>query len=249
MPALESPYAAMFPQKPVHLFIQRAQSERARLNSRFSENYTKGDRKQLRRERDLWFKDRLVKAACLYQAGMRHVTVDDWKRAADQFNPFEPIDHVVDWYRRPKSSHGYRIVCDLSWYMKAAHYMVAGAVMAQFNAPDFIYNLKRQRGARQPVGREALISALLDRLHAGFNHYRIYDVKDCFQHVGPFALSSLPLPWRVHENTLNLDNIQFRHDTVRELKHFADIASYSRATIHPLDGLLDALHPLQPRSE
>lgn len=226
MPAIEIPHYHTHPQQPVYEYIRHAWSERDKLFGKFRDAYKAGNGKAVRRYRTQWFQDKFVKISCLYKAGLRNVSVNGWQHDAEWFDPFQPIEHVVDWWRVPKSSSGHRIVCDLSPHMKAAHYMIADALLAQFDVPGFIYNVRPPGKKGRPSGREALVAALLSKLRMGYTHHRIYDVRDCFQHVGPDALSKLPLPRRVYENTLNLSNIQFRHDEDREQGHFTDTSYY-----------------------
>ncbi|MGC3938145.1 hypothetical protein ACOTTU_10100 [Roseobacter sp. EG26] len=100
--------------------------------------------------------------------------------------------------------------------------MNADVIRAQMNVPCFVYNVKRADRLADGTGRNALVSRLLSCLRSGFSYYRIFDVRDCFGSVNPKAITKLPLPRRIYENTLKLNNLSFRHDLVRERKHIAD---------------------------
>jgi hypothetical protein len=96
------------------------------------------------------------------------------------------------------------------------------------NVPCFIYNVTQFGGASRRTGKDALVAELVTRLCSGYMHYRVYDVRDCFNSVSSDALipPNLPLQRRIYDNTLNLQKLCFRHDTIREQRQFADTSSY-----------------------
>ncbi|MEO0668965.1 MAG: hypothetical protein AAFZ99_13725 [Pseudomonadota bacterium] len=126
--------------------------------------------------------------------------------------------------------------------MKAAHLMVADVILAQMEVPCFVYNVKRSDCRADGTGRNALVSKLLEKLRAGYTHYRVFDVRDCFNSINLEAIKQLPLPWRIYENTLKLSNLNLRHDIVREQRHLDDttgrgIINYAGGASGP-EGLL-----------
>lgn len=227
MPALQAPYYIVRPQHVVNEFVLNARVERYKCWGKLQEAFAGGSR-ELRVLRDKYPKNPSVRIACLYEAGMRQPSVGEWMAAADSLKPFEPLDHVIDFWRHPKAPNGFRIVCDLSDYMNAAHRIVADMVRAQMHVPGFVYNIIPTGNVSRRTGRNGLMTDLLSHLRQGFTHYRIYDVRDCFNNVSAGALvpPNLPIQWRLYDNTLNLQNLSFRHDVLREQKHFAGITSY-----------------------
>lgn len=103
--------------------------------------------------------------------------------------------------------------------------MVADVIRAQMEVPCFVYNVKHSDYRADGTGRNALVSKLLEKLRAGYTHYRVFDVRDCFSSINPNAITRLPLPRRIYENTLNLSNLHLHHDTVREQRHITDTTS------------------------
>lgn len=228
MPTMTTPYWAENPPELEHRYRENAQVLRNKHWCALNEAFKASDRVRLRRRRDAFFKNEAHKVAYLYEAGIRQPNVRSWEIEAAAFDPLCPIPHVIDWWRKPKKAHGFRLVCDFSPLLKAAHMMVSDVIRAQMKVPTFIYNLKRSEQFAHGVGRNALVQQLLAQLRAGFTHYRIYDARDCFNSINPGALTppNLPLPWRIYENTINHENLNFRHDTAREGRHFADITFY-----------------------
>ncbi|WP_299850377.1 hypothetical protein [uncultured Roseovarius sp.] len=228
MPTMKTPYRVINPPEYVSKYLEKARKIRNQNWSALFDAFQAGDQRKVRKLRDAYFKNDAHKAAYLFQAGVRWPNVSSWETEVAGFDPLHPMQHVVDWWRQPKIGDGFRYVCDLSAHLKAAHMMAADVVRAQMNVPCFIYNVKRSHRFADGTGRGALVQRLLAQLRAGFVHYRIYDARDCFNSISPGALipPNLPLPWRIYENTLNLENLSFRHDTVRERRHFADITFY-----------------------
>lgn len=227
MPALETPYRVINPPEFVFEYRDEVRAARDKNWCALKRAYRSGDRKKLRRTLHTFYSSEANRAAYLYDAGMRFPNVRDWKAEVSCFHPLQAIDHVIDWWRQPKADGGFRYVCDLSSHMKAAHLMNADAIRAQMDVPCFIYNVKRSGNRADGTGRNALVTKLLAQLQAGFMHYRVFDVRDCFNSINPGALITLPLPRRIYENTLKLENLSFRHDTERERRHFAD-TSFNR---------------------
>ena len=228
MPTMTTSYRVDNPPELEQSYRENAQVLRNKHWCALYRAFQAGDRGRVRRQRDAFFKNNAHKVAYLYEAGVRQPNVKSWESEAAAFDPLCPIPHVIDWWRQPKKANGFRLVCDLSPFLKAAHMMVSDVIRAQMQVPTFIYNVKRSEQFAHGAGRNALVQQLLARLRAGFTHYRIYDARDCFNSVNPGALipPNLPLPWRIYENTLNHENLNFRHDTVRERRHFADITFY-----------------------
>lgn len=192
--------------------------------------FQSGDRTKLRRARHNYSRNEANRAAYLYEAGLRFPNVQEWETDVAFFRPEEPLRHVIDWWRQQKARGGFRYVCDLSPYMKAAHLMNADLIRAQMDVPCFIYNVKRTDYRADGTGRNALVCKLLNQLRSGFTYYRIFDVRDCFNSVGPEAIATLPLSRRIYENTLELKNLSLRHDIIREQRNIADTATYSIIT-------------------
>lgn len=228
MPTMTTPYRAENPPELVRWYRVDAQVLRNKHWCALNEAFKAGDQGKLRRRRDAFFKNEAHKVAYLYEAGIRQPNARSWEIEAAAFDPLRPIPHVIDWWRQPKKANGFRFVCDLSPFLKAAHMMVSDVIRAQMQVPTFIYNVKRSEQFAHGTGRNALVQRLLAQLRAGFTHYRIYDARDCFNSVNPGALipPNLPLPWRIYENTLKHENLSFRHDPVRERRHFTDITFY-----------------------
>lgn len=196
MPTMETPYRVINPPEDVFKCLAQARKIRNQNWCALFDAFQAGDRRKVRKLRDAYVKSDAHKEAYLFEAGVRWPNVSSWKTEVAGFDPLQPMQHVVDWWRQPKKGDGFRYVCDLSAHLKAAHMMAADLVRAQMNVPCFIYNIKRSDRFADGTGRDALVQRLLTQLRAGFVHYRIYDVRDCFNSVSPIALipPNLPLP-------------------------------------------------------
>lgn len=219
---MEITYRSLNPPELVIAHRDHVRKLRDKNRSLLQRAFLSGNRQRLRVAKHKYFGNEANRAAYLYDAGLRFPTVRDWETEVALFGPLKPLTHAIDWWRLPKASGGVRCVCDLSSHMKAAHLMCADVIRAQFQIPCFVYNVKRSEFPAEGTGRNALVSKLLKQLKAGFTHYRVFDVRDCFSSINPDALTRLPLPRRVYENTLKLSNLCLRHDVIREQRHFAD---------------------------
>lgn len=219
---METPYRVINPPEFVFAYRDRVRVLRNQNWNSLYNAFQSGNRKKLRRKKASYFENEANRAAYLYEAGLRFPNTRDWETEVAYFQPLEPLRHAVDWWRSPKSNGGYRYVCDLSAHMKAAHLMVADVIRAQMEIPCFVYNVKRSDYRADGTGRNALVNKLLEKLRAGYAHYRVFDVRDCFGSINPEAIERLPLPWRIYENTLKLNNLHLRHDIVREQRHSDD---------------------------
>lgn len=219
---LDTPYRAINPPEFVFEYRDRVRGLRNQNWNALRKAFKSGDRKKLRRATHHYFEDKANRAAYLYEAGLRLPNTREWETEIAYFRPLEPLQHAVDWWRSPKSNGGYRLVCDLSAHMKAAHLMIADVIRAQMEVPCFVYNVKRSDYCADGTGRNALVGKLLEKLRAGYSHYRVFDVRDCFNSINPEAIERLPLPWRIYENTLKLNNLNLRHDIIREQRHSDD---------------------------
>ena len=198
--------------------VQKAHNIRADRRRRIAKAFHAGDRKALRKEVHAFFKDKWVKMSALHKAGERHPTSTGWEAAAKMLDPFTPFPEPVNWWPMPKAKGGCRIVCDLPRPLKAIHYMIADALYAQMDIPPFIFNLRGK-------GRNAATRALLEKLNAGYNSYRIFDVKDCFQNVNPEVIHKLPLPRRIIEHALIIENLSLQRVAKRNATEAGDIPS------------------------
>jgi hypothetical protein len=183
--------------------VNRAHAKRQKLKSHLSEAM-RSDRRAARELMHRFIGNRDVAISCLHKAGAHRPTVLDWHTDVSNFNPLAPNDEVVSWWYKPKSSTGYRIVCDLPPKLKATHYIIKDLLEARCDAPNFVYNL------RGGGGHDALAQDILRKLHEGFHHVRTYDVCDCFQHVSTDALYSLKLPRRLIQHAIDTDNLEFK---------------------------------------
>lgn len=184
-------------------FVSGAHNTRTKLRTKIKRTAATGNRKKLRALKHKYFGSLHVKVSALYKAGVRLPSKNDWLMEACLLDLRLPVTEPVIWWKRPKRSGGVRTVCKLPPHLYAAHIMIADVLSAQMAPPSFIYNLK---GA----GREDLVSEVLNKLRTGFNHYRIYDVRDCFTNVSTDAIHNLNLPRRLVTNTLNTEKLRFQ---------------------------------------
>ena len=186
-----------------YAWVNKAHGIRSRWVQRIAATCFTGDRQKLRKLKQAYFTDKMVKISALHKAGERQPGVPEWFAEADRLDLFTPFSEPVNWWHEPKRSGGYRKVCDLPRPLKATHYIIADAIRAQMVQPVAIYNLKGK-------GRDRLVSDLLAKLSQGFDTCRIYDVKDCFQSVNPNTIYQLPLPRRIIDHALAIQDLNLQ---------------------------------------
>ncbi len=198
--------------------VQKAHNIRADRRRRITKAFYAGDKKARRKEVHAFFKDKRVKMSALHKAGERHPNSMGWEVAAKSLAPFTPFPEPVNWWSMPKAKGGYRIACDLPRPLKAIHYMIADALYAQMDILPFIFDLRGR-------GRNMAILRLLEKLQAGYNSYRVFDVKDCFQNVNPEVVYNLPLPRRIIDHALNIQNLSLQRVAKQTATVTGDIPS------------------------
>ncbi len=204
--AIVTPMMVLAPAREAEHMVHKMHNIRTGRRRRLARLFASGDERGLRKALHSFFKDPQVKMSALHMAGERHPNMEGWHLAAKALDPFTPFPEPVNWWPEPKARGGYRIVCDLPRPLKATHYMIADALYAQMEVPPFIFNLRGR-------GRDKAIRGLLEKLNAGYNSYRILDVKDCFQSVNPEVFRKLPLPRRIIENALIIENLSLQRVT------------------------------------
>lgn len=199
-------------------FVQRCHAHRRNQVEHIRKLFVQGKTKQLRKLRYSYFKNSKVRISALSKAGVQQPSIQHWEREARMFDPFSPSIEVITWWHQPKPSGGHRVVCALPPFLKATHNMIADIIAAQLGDPGPVYNLKGRN-------RDMLVENLLTKLASGFDHYRVYDIRDCFQSVSPSALQQLKIPKRIINYGLNLDNLHFRERGSNDTPTFTGASS------------------------
>jgi len=198
--------------------VHKTHSIRADRRKYLARAFRSGDDRKLRKALNSFFTDTRVKMSALHKAGERQPNIEGWRYAAKSLDPRTPFPEPVNWWPEPKARGGYRIVCDLPRPLKATHYMIADALYAQMEIPPFIFDLRGR-------GRNKAVLGLFEKLNAGFNSYRVFDVKDCFQNVNPEVIHKLPLPRRIIENALIIENLSLQRVAKQNATEPGDILS------------------------
>ena len=148
---IETAYTVIHPAQDAVRLVNKAHGIRSRWVQRIAATCFTGDRQKLRKLKQAYFTDKMVKISALHKAGERQPGVPEWFAEADRLDLFTPFSEPVNWWHEPKRSGGYRKVCDLPRPLKATHYIIADAIRAQMVQPRC--NLQSQRQGTRPLGQ------------------------------------------------------------------------------------------------
>lgn len=123
-------------------------------------------------------------------------------------DPWKAAYEKISWHKKRKATGGTRPVCALPPDLKAAHYMIADALKAQFTPRAHIYGVTGR--SRDDAARD-----LKDAQNAGLNYLAKLDIVDCFQSINPDSLYQLPLPKEVIRRALDTRNMRFEEKGTR----------------------------------
>jgi hypothetical protein len=212
---IQTPDMSHVTYRQAQIFINDTQVEYNKSFIKVRAEYEAGDKKRLRSRTHDFLRNSEVKVYALYRAKYRNPSEVGYRYEAKALDLFTPFTRPVNWKTRKKNKQGFRVTCDLPYDLKAAHYMIADLIAAQMPQQSFIHNIGYHKG------RNRLAQKIVNNLNAGFTSVRTYDVRNCFQNVNPQALYNLPLPERIINHALIIENLTMQRVATRS-EHFTD---------------------------
>lgn len=159
-----------------------------------------------------YFASRATKLVAAHQVLAADARAADASMLATSFNFFAPARNPVLYWRKPKRSSGYRIICSLPHELAAANYVVKDVLEALFSPGRHVFSIKRR-------GRDKEALEIREALEQGYKYVFNGDLRDAYPSVSVDSLYALPLPRSVVRYALDYRNMEFLYSQEKEVAY------------------------------